>query len=112
MKKSLALVMAFGLSACANQEGMGIGQSVAASMLENKCHSYLQSQQVWTIAQVALGARAQEYANRVCGCASHEAAKNMTTAQMVSLANESTRTQTLLELLVPTVSSCYQQLVR
>lgn len=91
---------------------LGIGQSVAASMLNNQCHNYANEQQLWKAAKLMLGSQAQQYEDKICSCASDEASRNMTASQMVGLANESSRAQTLVDMIGPTFSACYQKLVR
>ncbi|SUO98578.1 hypothetical protein [Suttonella indologenes] len=98
------------LTGCANQQGTGVGQQLAATWLNNECHRYIEGQQIWQLGKIALGNDADFYKKQVCQCASQEAAKNMNTEQMIGLANERKRPQILLEMIAPTVVVCYREL--
>lgn len=111
MKKVLFFINLSLLVGCTSSKDMGMTQSLAARMLNQECHDYLSKQKLWHLAQLTLGAQAQDYKIRVCDCASVEAAKRMSTSQFLQLANERTRTNVLIEVIPPTVATCYQQLV-
>ena len=102
------------LTGCAStgSDGLGgFGRSAAQSILNQQCHSTLAEQRYWQMAKLALtAARASEIEREVCTCASEEAASRLTPAQMVQLSTDQGRAQVVTEVLVPTLTTCYQQL--
>lgn len=110
LKYVMAAVLAAGLGGCAGNSGMGLGQNLAATWLNNQCHSYIEGQEIWQLGKIALGHQAEGYKREVCQCASQEAARNMTTEQMLGLADEQRRPQILVEMIAPTVLTCYSSL--
>lgn len=111
---TLGAAVTLGLSGClgsGSDSSSSITQSLAAGWLDNECHNYVNEQQVWQVAKLTMNSdKAQTIENELCGCASNEAAKNMTTDQMIGLASETTRNQVLVEMIAPTVTSCYSRL--
>lgn len=105
----LSGIAALLLSACAGQQQMGVGQSLAASWLNHECHRYIDGQEIWKLGKIALGDQAEPFKTQVCQCASQQAAKNMSTEQMIGLANEQKRPQILVEMIAPTVMVCYKE---
>ena len=102
-----------GGSAANNSGGEGgIGASVVASWLEGACHDYLDRQDIWQVAKIALAQQAVPIADierDVCQCASSAAAQNMSTEQKLSLLSPSSRQKVLLDLIAPAALSCYQK---
>lgn len=106
----LNVLMVMGLAACASQYHLGIGEQLAATWLNQECHGYIEKQRIWQLGKIALGHQAAYYKTQVCQCASQTAAKNMTTEQMIGLADEHQRSQILVAVIAPTVVQCYQEL--
>ena len=101
-----------GGSAANNSGESGLGSSVVASWLEGACHDYLDKQDIWQIAKIALTQQAVPIADierDVCQCASSAAAQNMSTEQKLSLLSPSSRQKVLLDLIAPAALSCYQK---
>ena len=108
MKKALLLALVAG---CTNpQNGLGMGQNMAANLLNNHCQGYVESQQLWQIAKMTLGNQLNTYRQKICQCAAEESVRQMSSSQMLALADESQRTQVLVSLLAPTVQVCYGKL--
>lgn len=107
---ALNLCITMSLLGCASQNSSGIEQQFAATWLNQECHSNIEQQQIWQLGKIALGNRAEEVKYKICQCASQESVKNITTEQMIGLANEQQRTQILVEMLAPTIVNCYKAL--
>lgn len=108
MKKlGFVIFMACGLASCASDNGLGVTQGVAANYLNKACLGYIEKQSTWNVAKVALGSKADQVKEELCNCASEEAARNMSTSDMIALANPEKRQAVLLDLIAPTVTSCY-----
>ena len=97
----------------ANSSGeSGIGASVVASWLEGACHDYLDRQDIWQVAKIALAQQAVpivDIERDVCQCASSAAAQNMSTEQKLSLVSAQSRKKVLLDMIAPAALSCYQK---
>ena len=106
------LILLAGCASTGGGDGLGgFGRSAAQSILNQQCHSTLAEQRYWQMARLALtAAQASEIEREVCTCASTEAASRLTPAQMVQLSTDQGRAQVVTEVLVPTVTTCYQQL--
>lgn len=101
-----------GGSGANNSEKGGIGGSVVASWLEGACHDYLDRQDIWQVAKLALAQQAipvNEIERDVCQCASSAAAQNMTAEQKLSLLSPQSRKKVLLDMIAPAALSCYQK---
>ena len=118
IKVTFYALLATLVSGCAGGAGTnnagdgGIGSSVIASWLEGACHDYLDKQDIWQIAKIALTQQAVPIADierDVCQCASSAAAQNMSTEQKLSLLSPSSRQKVLLDLIAPAALSCYQK---
>ncbi|MBR1374472.1 MAG: hypothetical protein IJ566_00100 [Cardiobacteriaceae bacterium] len=111
---SVLILSALLLAACANGEDAGntVSKAIITPILNNECHSQLEQQKLWQVAKLQFGAQAQEYANRVCSCASEEAAERITPAQMIKLSSDAGRIEVAKEVIPPTLSACYQKLIK
>lgn len=99
------------LSGCAHAENNILTRTVGSKVLNNQCHTFLEKQQVWQIAKLTMkSSKVKDIEDKVCSCASDEAAKNITSEQMVQLANPSTRNQAIVDVLLPTVQTCFSKL--
>ena len=111
MKAIKFLLAALMVVSCTNpQNGLGMGQNMAANLLNNHCQGYVESQQLWQIAKMTLGNQLNTYRQKICQCAAEESVRQMSSSQMLALADESQRTQVLVSLLAPTVQVCYGKL--
>ncbi len=117
MKKVItSLMTVLVLSACANS-GNGfstagnLGTSAVQMYVQNKCTTELQSRNEWRMVALTMSAEKQaEWENKICSCASEEAPKQLTAADMTQLLTESGRTQVAADVTVKTVSACYKKL--
>ena len=116
MKKQISVLIlsAFLLAACSSGEngGSSVSKAIITPVLNNECHSQLEQQKLWQVAKLQFGSKAEEYANRICSCASEQAAERITPAQMLKLSSDAGRIEVAKEVIPPTLSACYQQLVK
>ncbi len=88
-----------------------ISNNLIKMYVDNQCRTELQSRNEWRLVSLAMSQEQQtEWENRICGCASEEAPKQITAADMPQLLTEQGRTRVLADVTVKTVTACVQRL--
>lgn len=116
---ALAAVLALGACGTYSLPGQNAGGSqtngfisgLLQSYVHDRCADELQSRSEWQLASLLMSSAQQaDWKNRICGCVSEEAPKQIGTADLPRLMTESGRTEVLADVTAKTVSACYQRL--
>ncbi len=119
----LALGAALTLAACGTMggdatttTGTGAGQmggNLIRMYVDQQCRTELNSRNEWRVIALAMSqAQQTEWENRICGCASEEAPKQLTAADMTQIWTEEGRSRVVADVTVKTVTACVQRLYR
>lgn len=82
------------------------------SLLDNECRAQLNKRQEWQAVAIAMGKPTQQrWEQKVCGCVSDEAARNLSSGEMLAAINPSTRSQVLSKLAAQSVGACLQKIL-
>ena len=128
MKKiALTLITATLLTACADSgtagvggllgggagtsSAAGIGKSAVQMYVQNRCVNELQARTEWrTIALAMSQAKQTEWENKICGCATEEAPRQISAADMSQLLSDSGRAKVAADVTTRTVTACFKRL--
>ena len=112
LKRFPALLLGLALVGCGSPapNGLNAGQNLAAQILNQQCHGYIDNQPLWQLAKMTLGTELEQHKAAVCQCAAEESLRNAKGDQLLALANPSRRVEAVINLLGPTVPTCYQKL--
>lgn len=112
MKKFLLAVMATAvLAGCESGAGTAVGRSLAKTWIDAQCHSELDSRNEWQLITVLMSKETKTaWENKICGCASEEAANQLTAAELADMITLEGRTRVLANVTGKTVTACVKKL--
>lgn len=89
----------------------GISQSLIGTWVDSQCRAELNNRNEWRVVALAMTAQKQkEWENKICGCASQEAPKQLSAAELLQLGTQSGRTQVIANVTAKTVTACTERL--
>ncbi|MDO5639347.1 MAG: hypothetical protein Q4G28_05700 [Neisseria sp.] len=118
MKKILlAAAAVLALGACGTDgtggfdTGMGMGNSLVKTAIDNQCRTELNNRNEWRLAMLVQSAEQQRaWEDKICGCASEEAPNQMSATELMQVVNPATRTQAVASVTAKTVTACVKRL--
>lgn len=112
MKKYLTiLVSMMALSACESGTVASVGKEAAKMWIDSQCHTELDSRSEWQLITTLMSKQTkQEWENKICGCASEEAAEQLTAAELAQMVTTEGRATVLANVTGKTVTACVKRL--
>lgn len=112
MKKiSLLLAMMLGLTACESGTGTAVGRTLAKTWIDAQCHTELDNRSEWQLITMLMSKETKtEWENKICGCASEEAANQLTAAELADMLTTEGRVKVLANVTGKTVTACVKRL--
>ena len=115
MQKTLTFIAAALLGSCTTSGSLNqnaIARELISSQIDQQCHSQLNARQEWQLASALMGAEIkQQWENKICGCVSEEAPKQMSGEEMLQVLNPATRQQVVSNVAVKTVKACFARVL-
>ncbi|UOP04910.2 hypothetical protein [Conchiformibius kuhniae] len=122
-KIALTALTALALTACAAPNGSAgfgnvggadigaAGSGLVKMWVQNQCVGELQKRNEWRLIALAMSAeKQQEWEDRICGCASEEAPKQISAADIGQMLTQEGRNKVAAEVTVKTVTACFKRL--
>lgn len=113
----IGCIIVSALAACSSgfnaQGGMNMGGGLAKSLIDNQCRSELNQRSEWRMVALAMTAQKQrEWEDKICGCASEEAAQHLTVTDMTHMLDAEQRSQVVARVAAKTVTACVSRLMK
>ena len=91
--------------------GIGIGGNIVKTAMTQQCRTELDKNKQWKLMGLVMGAEQQsEWGERICGCATEEAANHLTSTEMMQILSPSTRAQAVSSIAGKAITACFKRL--